>query len=78
MSESHNVSRGIGVVLTSTVLLRPELLTALSVTLRQTPCPYSIYVTDEPSTFELFIESDRILIHSEPSLLHQLGLTAST
>ena len=78
VSESRNVSRGVGVVLTSTVLLRPELLTALSGALRQAPCPYSIYVTDEPSTFELFAESDRILVYGAPSLLHQLGLTAST
>ncbi len=78
VGESRNVSRGISVVLTSTVLLRPELLTALSGALRQAPCPYSVHVTDELSTFELFAESDRTLVHGAPSLLRQLGLNAGT
>ena len=78
VGESRNVSRGISVVLTSAALLRPELLVALSGALHQAPCSYSVYVADEPRTFDLFVESDRILAHCTPSLLHRLGLTAST
>ena len=78
VGEVRNVSRGISVELTSTALLRPELLCALGEALRQAPCAYSIYVRDETYTYELFVEPDRVLVHGSPSLLHQLGLTPST
>ena len=75
IGESRNLSRGISVVLTSTALLRPEVVSVLRDTLRQAPFAYSIHLTDDNFSFDVFIERDRVLVHPDDStLLHSLQL----